>query len=89
MKTKVSSSAPEIKLALTRKQTAAALGVSPITVDRLTKRKLLRPSRATRRPLYAVREIERFLHETTTDLSAADCHAETDSATWNGGANES
>ncbi len=53
------------KLALTRTETAEALGVSPITIDRLTKRGLLNPSRATRRPLYPVWEIERFLRETT------------------------
>ncbi|MFT3782458.1 MAG: helix-turn-helix domain-containing protein [Nibricoccus sp.] len=58
------------KLALTREEAAEALGVSAITVDRLAKRKLLRPSRATRRPLYPVWEIERFLRETTTSLSA-------------------
>jgi DNA-binding transcriptional MerR regulator len=52
------------KLALTRTETAEALGVKPITVDRLTKRGLLKPSRATRRPLYSVREIERFLQDT-------------------------
>lgn len=58
------------KLALSRIEAAAALGISPITIDRLTKRGLLRPSRATRRPLYAVLEIERFLRETTTGLEA-------------------
>lgn len=64
-------STPEInpklprKLALSRHETADALGVSAVTVDRLTSRGLLRPSRATRRPLYPVWEIERFLRETT------------------------
>lgn len=53
------------KLALTRKEAARTLGVSPATVDRLTLRGLLRPSRATRRPLFAVEEIQRFLRETT------------------------
>lgn len=53
------------KLALSRLEAAAALGVSPITVDRLTKRGLLRPSRATRRPLFPMWEIERFLRETS------------------------
>jgi len=53
------------KLALTREETGECLGLSPITVDRLTKRGLLRPSRATRRPLYPVWEIERFLRETS------------------------
>lgn len=52
------------KLALTRTEAAMALGIKPITVDRLTKRGLLHPSRATRRPLYPVWELERFLRET-------------------------
>lgn len=64
MKTpEVARSAPPT-LALTRKEAAAALGVSPMTVDRLTQRRLLNPSRATRRPLFAVTELERFLRET-------------------------
>jgi len=54
-----------LRLALTRKQAADALGVSAITVDRLAARGLLHPSRATRRPLYPVEEIQRFLRETT------------------------
>lgn len=56
------------KLALSRVEAAQALGVSPITVDRLAHRGLLRPSRATRRPLYAVDEIRRFLAETTGSM---------------------
>jgi hypothetical protein len=52
------------KLALSRRETAAVLGVSPITVDRLRKSGQLRASRATRRPLFPVFEIERFLRET-------------------------
>ncbi len=59
------------KLALSRKEAAHALGVSPITVDRLSLRGLLRPSRATRRPLYAVEELRRFLAETTGTLGGA------------------
>lgn len=65
---KVGFGAP--KLALTRTEAAEALGVSPITVDRLTKRGLLVPSRACRRPLYSVTEIERFLRETTAAILA-------------------
>jgi len=53
------------KLALNRIEAAAAIGVSPATLDRLTLRGLVRPSRATRRPLYSVKELERFLKETT------------------------
>ena len=49
------------KLALNRIETALAISQSPATVDRLTKRGLLHPCRATRRPLYAIKEIERFL----------------------------
>jgi len=56
------------KLALTREETAKAIGVSAITVDRLAKRRLLKPSRATRRPLYPVWEIERFLRETSASI---------------------
>src|SRR5207249_12148333 len=53
------------KLALTRVEAADALDVSPATLDRLVKRGLLRPSRALRRPLFSIAEIERFLRETT------------------------
>ena len=53
------------KLALTREEAAKAIGQSTVTIDRLTKRGLLRPSRATRRPIYPVWEIERFLRETS------------------------
>jgi predicted urease superfamily metal-dependent hydrolase len=52
------------KLALTREEAAQAIGVHPITISRLTERGLLRPSRATRRPLYPITEIERFLRDT-------------------------
>lgn len=51
------------RLALTTDETAAALGIKPTTVWRLTQRGLLKPNRATRRPLYAVADIERFLQE--------------------------
>jgi len=57
------------KLALSRTDAAEALGISAVTVDRLTKRGLLKPSRATRRPLYPVWEIERFLRETSTAIA--------------------
>ena len=57
--------APKPKLAYSRTETAETLGVSAITVDRLVARGLLKPSRATRRPLFPVWEIERFLRETT------------------------
>jgi hypothetical protein len=53
------------KLALNRIEAAEALSLSPATIDRLTLRGLLRPSRATRRPMYSVKELERFLKDTT------------------------
>jgi hypothetical protein len=56
------------KLALTREETAKAIGQSAVTVDRLAKRGLLRPCRATRRPVYPVWEIERFLRETSAPI---------------------
>ena len=59
----------ESRLAYSRTETAKLLGVSPITVDRLAKRGLLRPSRAIRRPLYSKAEIQRFLNETEGKLS--------------------
>jgi DNA-binding transcriptional MerR regulator len=52
------------KLGLNRIEAARALGLSPATIDRLTIKGLLRPSRATRRPIYSVKEIERFLKDT-------------------------
>ena len=58
------------KLALTRTEAATALSLSAVTIDRLTERGLLKPSRATRRPLYSVREIERFLADTQGTIPA-------------------
>jgi Helix-turn-helix domain len=57
------------KLALTRVEAADALNISPATLDRLVKRGLLRPSRALRRPLFSIAEIERFLRETRSELA--------------------
>ena len=57
------------RLAYSRQETAKLLGVSPITIDRLAKRGLLRPSRAIRRPLYSKAEIQRFLNETESKVS--------------------
>ena len=56
------------KLALSRAEAAEALGISPVTLDRLTQRGLLKPSRATRRPLYPIWEIERFLRDTSETI---------------------
>jgi len=54
---------PINRMALTTTETANTLGLDEVTIWRLTKRGLLNPNRATRRPLYAVTEIERFLKE--------------------------
>jgi hypothetical protein len=56
------------KLALDRRETATALGISTATVDRLRDRGLIKPSLATRKPLYPVFEIERFLKDTSENL---------------------
>jgi plasmid maintenance system antidote protein VapI len=62
---------PEVaRLALSRKEAATALGVSVPTLDRLVQRGLLRPSRALRRPLFPVPEIERFLRETSGPVTS-------------------
>ena len=55
----------ESRLAYSRTETAKLLGISPITVDRLAKRGLLRPSRATKTPFVLKTEIQRFLDDTT------------------------
>lgn len=60
--------AASTKLALSRHEAAQALNISPISLDRLVKRGLLRPSRATRRPLFPVWELERFLRETSLEV---------------------
>jgi len=56
-----------LRLALSRIEVAEILGIAPNSVDRLTKRGLLNPSRALRRPLYSLKEIERFLNDTTLE----------------------
>jgi hypothetical protein len=48
------------KLCYTRKEAAAALGLSAVTIDRLTEKGLLKANRATRRPLYSHTELTRF-----------------------------
>jgi hypothetical protein len=57
------------KLALNRVEAAEALSVSPATLDRLANRGLIFPCRATGRPLYAIAEIERFLRDTSVEVS--------------------
>lgn len=59
--------AGQIKLALTREEAASALGISAVTLDRLTRRRLLLPCRATRRPLFSLQELHRFLGESQAE----------------------
>jgi len=54
------------KMAYTRDEAAAQLGLHPITISRLTERGILRPSRATRRPIYSHEELQRFLRDTAS-----------------------
>ena len=65
------SNPPFAKLAYTRDEAAQALGVNPITISRLTERGTLRPSRATRRPLYSLEELNRFLRDTVSPQQSA------------------
>ena len=51
-------------LALTREDAAATLSISPVSLDRLVKRGLIRPTKALRRPLFPLAELQRFLAET-------------------------
>lgn len=51
------------KLGLNRIDAAKAIGVSAATLDRLAQRGLVHPCRATYRPIYSVKELERFLKD--------------------------
>jgi hypothetical protein len=52
------------RLQVSRVEAARMLGFeNPITVDRLRARGLLRPNLATRRPMYPIKELERFIRE--------------------------
>jgi len=51
-----------------RAEAAVYLGISKITIDRLTKRGLLHPSRALRHPIYSKDDLDRFLRETTDEV---------------------
>ena len=55
-----------------RAEAAIYLGVAPITIDRLTKRGLLHPSRALRHPIYSKDDLDCFLKDTTGDLIPTD-----------------
>ena len=49
-------------------EAAIYLGVAKITIDRLTKRGLLHPSRALRHPIYSKDDLDRFLRETSEPI---------------------
>ena len=53
-----------VKLAYNREETAKLISQSPATLDRLAARGLIQPNRATRRPLYPLEEILRYLSST-------------------------
>jgi DNA-binding transcriptional MerR regulator len=57
-----------LKLGFTRVEAARAMGLSPASLDRLAERGLIQPSRGTRRPIYSLEEIERYLRETTAEV---------------------
>ena len=50
-----------VKLAYNREETAKLISQSPATLDRLAARGLIHPNRATRRPVYPLEEILRYL----------------------------
>jgi len=52
------------RLAFNAEETAQTLGISLVTLWRLEKRGLLKPSRALRTPRWSRTEIERFLEDT-------------------------
>jgi hypothetical protein len=52
------------RLAHSRTDAAKLLGISANSLDRLTARGFLRPSRALRKPLYPEAELMRFLEAT-------------------------
>lgn len=52
------------KLSYTRLEAAGLLGISPNSLDRLVKRGLLTPSKALRRPLFSLADLNRFLEDT-------------------------
>jgi len=52
-----------------RAEAAIYLGVAKITIDRLTQRGLLHPSRALRHPIYSRDDLDRFLRETSEPIA--------------------
>jgi hypothetical protein len=56
---------PTAKMGFKRAEAAFYLGITAVSIDRLTKRGLLHPSRALRHPIYSRHDLDRFLRETT------------------------
>ena len=52
-----------------RAEAAIYLGITTVTIDRLTKRGLLHPSRALRHPIYSRDDLDRFLRETSEPIA--------------------
>jgi hypothetical protein len=59
---------PIEKKGFKRAEAAIYLGVAKITIDRLTQRGLLHPSRALRHPIYSRDDLDRFLRETSEPI---------------------
>ena len=55
-----------------RAEAAFYLGITAVTIDRLTKRGLLHPSRALRHPIYSRDDLDRFLRETSGTVEKND-----------------
>lgn len=56
------------KMGYKRAEAAFYLGITPVSIDRLTKRGLLHPSRALRHPIYSRDDLDRFLRETAATI---------------------
>lgn len=54
-----------------RQEAAAALGYSVSTLDRLVKRGLLHPNRASRRVVFSPEELQRFRRECSATIDVA------------------
>ena len=57
------------RLQINGKEAAYRLGVSVATLSRLVKRGLIHPNRANGRPMYPVKELERFIVECSRSIS--------------------
>jgi hypothetical protein len=67
--TSATAKTPIEKKGFKRAEAAIYLGVAKITIDRLTQRGLLHPSRALRHPIYSRDDLDRFLRETSEPIA--------------------